>query len=360
MKKIGIMSMQRVINYGSFLQAYGLKKTISILGYNVEFIDYKFEREVIEKEKKSNMLIKKIKNNLNPFTFFRKKIQMIRFSDVINKSLEKIGVRKEKNYSKNIETLLIGSDEVFNCLQPYPVGFSRNLFGFEYEGKKVISYAASFGYTTIDGLEKYKIKNEVSELLKKFSSISVRDVNSYKIINQLTNTSPSINMDPVLITDFSKEIAKNPMKKSINDYIIIYAYTGRLEKEEEKFIIKFAKQINKKIVSVGFYQRIAKYNISPNPFEMLNYIKNADYVITDTFHGTIFSAKMNTKFCTIIRDSNKNKLEHLLDAIGLSNRKANDLEDIKELYNQEIDFSITNNIIEKEKEKSINYLKSKI
>ncbi len=209
--------MQRVINYGSFLQAYGLKKTISSLGYKVEFIDYKFEREVIEKENSSNRLINKIRNNINPIIYFKKKKQLIKFSAIINKSLYKIGVKKEKNYSKNIETLVIGSDEVFNCLQPYPVGFSRNLFGFEYEEKKVISYAASFGYTTIDGLRRYKIDAEVSKLLKGFSSISVRDINSYKIIKNLTNISPCINMDPVLITDYSEEIVNNPMKKNIND-----------------------------------------------------------------------------------------------------------------------------------------------
>lgn len=69
--KVGILSMQRIKNYGSFLQAYGLKKTIESLGHNVEFVDYKYEKTVIVERKKS--LYKKILNNINIFKYIKKK-----------------------------------------------------------------------------------------------------------------------------------------------------------------------------------------------------------------------------------------------------------------------------------------------
>ena len=93
---------------------------------------------------------------------------------------------------------------------------------------------------------------------------------------------------------------------------------------------------------------------------MLSYFKSADFVITDTFHGTVFSMKTNTDFCTIIRDSNKNKLEYLLEKLDQKERMVNSLTDIEKLYNTKCDFRKTNRIIEKERQKTIEYLKKNL
>ena len=146
----------------------------------------------------------------------------------------------------------------------------------------------------------------------------------------------------------------------MNNYIIVYAYTGRLSKFEEKYIKKFAKKYNKKIVSLGFYQKIADYNLVVEPFEMLEYFKKSDYVITDTFHGTIFSIKMHAKFCTIIRDSNKNKLYYLLNETKLLCRQVNNFDDIERLYKKDMNFSETDKKINEERKCSIEYLKKNI
>ncbi len=358
MKKIGIMSMQRIINYGSFLQAYGLKKTIESLNKNnkVEFIDYKFEKSVLKKTIKDTLLYKIISHYNIPLYLNNKK-----YHDSLEKKykdfLKLINVSK-KNYSKDIDTLVIGSDEVFNCLQPFPVGYSRNLFGYEYENKNVISYAACFGHTTLTKLKKYNLDKEIGNMLHKFNAISVRDNNSYKIVNELTNLKPQIHLDPVLISDYNQEMLENTIDEK--NYILIYVYANRLNKKEQKYIKKFAKKYNKKIISIGSYQKIANKSIIVNPFEVLNYFKNADYVITDTFHGTVFSIKMNTKFCTIIRKSNYNKLSFLLQKLKQEDRMVNELNDIEKLYNKEINFKESNEVIENETKKTIEYLKKNI
>ena len=117
---------------------------------------------------------------------------------------------------------------------------------------------------------------------------------------------------------------------------------------------------NKKIICIGHYSNIADKNIICNPLYVFSYFKNADYVITDTFHGTVFSIKMNTKFCTLIRDSNRNKLEALLKKLDKLDRKVEKMEDIEQLYNTEIDFYKTNQIIEQERKKTTLYLKGNI
>ena len=267
--------------------------------------------------------------------------------------LKQLGV-DEYNYNFEIDSLVIGSDEVFNCMQPYPVGYSRNLFGKGYEDKKVISYAASFGHTKYHELCKYKIEEEIGEMLRKFQVISVRDDNSFEIVKKLTGNEPFMHLDPVLVYDFKKEMVF--YKTDLKNYIILYAYTGRLSIEEENYIRNFANKYGKKIISIGNYSAVADENISCNPLYIFSYFKNADYVITDTFHGTIFSIKMNTKFCTIIRESNRNKLTALLRKLGRMDRSVECLEDIDRLYDIDIDYRETNTIIEEERKRSITYL----
>lgn len=355
MKKIGIISMQRIINYGSFLQAYGLKNIIEKnTDSQVEFIDYKFEKELIEKKDDKKSVFSKIKENKTLLRYIRKKIFLKKVSDRYRKDLKIIGVEKN-NFYPEVDAVVIGSDEVFNCTQAYPVGYSRNLFGKGYEKTDVLSYAASFGYTTYELLKKYRIDKEIGKMLEKFKAISVRDNNSLKIINKLININPQKHIDPVLAYDFENEIKKYKIQE--RDYIILYTYTGRLSGKEEKYIKKFAQKNNKKIFSIGYFSAIADKNIICNPLFVFSYFKNADYVITDTFHGSVFSIKMNTKFCTIIRKSNENKLIDLLETLGRTDRMIQELQDIDKLYNVEIDYKNTNEIIKKEQINAINYIK---
>lgn len=351
MKKVGIMSMQRIINYGSFLQAYGLKNVVNEIGYSdVQFVDYIYEMALSDN---SDVRI----NCLSIRSRVCGKIFTIRCAKLLKKDLKSIGIDKP-NYHPNIDTLIIGSDEVFNCIQSYPVGYSRELFGKNYENKDVISYAASFGYTSEKDLEKYEIKREVAEMLSKFSALSVRDDNSYRLVKALTGKEAQIHLDPVLIYDFKQEM--NRRIKISEAYIMVYAYTNRLNAEEEKYIKDFAGKHNKKIYSIGNYSRISDKNIMCSPLDVFAYFKGADYIITDTFHGTIFSIKTNSKFCTIIRESNRNKLTALLQKLGREDRIVNSLDDIDFLFEKEINYRITNEIIMKEKDRSIQYLKENL
>lgn len=354
MKKIGIMSMQRIVNYGSFLQAYGLKKIVNEIGFdNVQYVDYTYEKALNDENKER---IKCFKNRTIKKRFLGK-IFTIKCAMKLKKELKAIGCDK-LNYRPEVDTLIIGSDEVFNCTQGYPVGYSKELFGKNYENKNVISYAASFGYTKETDLENYGIKDEVAAMLSKFSAMSVRDYNSYSLIKELTGKEALIHLDPVLIYDFKQEM--NRKVNCCEDYIIVYAYTNRLSIEEEEYIKKFAIKHKKKIYSIGNYSEIADKNIICNPLEVFSYFKGADYIITDTFHGTIFSIKTNSRFCTIIRESNANKLVALLRKLGREDRIVNLLNDIDLLYKKEIDYSVTNDIIMKERERTIQYLRKNI
>jgi len=355
MKKIGIMSMQRIKNYGSFLQAYGLKKIITSLGNDVQFVDYNVEPALIEKRKKP--LLVRIVKHLNPIKYVQEKRIHQEFSRRYNEEfLKLINVNEKRNYHPNIDHLIIGSDEVFNCLQTEKsVGYSRELFGKNYENMPVSTYAACCGSTTYERLVQHGIDTEVGSLINAMKHISVRDKNTYETVKKLTGRESKIHLDPVLIADFSEEIEPKEVKHK--DYIIIYAYRGRISKEEQKKIKNFARKKHKKIISIGTYQEVADIHLVLDPFELLVYFKNADFVITDTFHGTIFSIKFGTNFVTMIRESNKQKLGDLLGRLELEDRISTDINNLEELYEEKIDFSKVNTILEQEKKNTFEYLK---
>ena len=129
-KKIGIMSMQRIINYGSFLQAYGLKKMIeSISKSEVEFVDYRFGTDITDrlkrKQERTESVMDKVLKNRTPWNYLKKMQFFKEIERRLIQDLKAMGV-DELNYDCRVDTLVIGSDEVFNCLQPYPVGYSKN------------------------------------------------------------------------------------------------------------------------------------------------------------------------------------------------------------------------------------------
>ena len=142
---------------------------------------------------------------------------------------------------------------------------------------------------------------------------------------------------------------------------MIYAYDNRINNETEiKAIKSFAKKYNKQLISFGLYQRWCDKNIMCTPFELLSYFDSADYVITDTFHGTVISIKRNKQFATIVRDSNSNKLCDLLSRFDLEERQVSSITSLEDIITKAIDYDPINILLEAEKERSIEYLHSNL
>lgn len=368
MSKVGILSMQRIKNYGSFLQAYALKNIIQSLGHEVEFVDYHIGNPVIVDEE-ANGLKRKIKKGLDVLKYDAKishKLGYINHKRNFGKKyFPLLELTDKPNYNPNLDVLVIGSDEVFNCIQKNAnVGYSLELFGKNNNAKKVITYAASFGNTTLNKLKKYKKDKEIGELLSKIDTISVRDDNSGEIVEKLTNKKVVYNLDPVLIYDYMNDCKNIPKLDIQEKYMIVYAYNGRITKEESKWIKEYAKEKGYKIYSIGGAQKCADKFIDCSPFKVLAYFKNAECIITDTFHGSIFSIITNKNFVTLVRKSvgnnygNEEKLTDLLNRLGLKDRITYDIKKSEEILNKRIDYNKVNNILEKERKKTYNFLKN--
>ena len=329
---VGILSMQRVINYGSFLQAYALKQLLKENGAGeVYFVDiipgrilvenplankYRWERYIkkLAQLAKSGHLVSGLK------TFYYNR----RLDKSIKSSWPILGLDKE--FSPPLDLLIIGSDEVFNCTQGVYWGYTTQLFGdISVDiAHKVCSYAGSFGYTDLEKLRIYNIDTEIAQNLNKLSSISVRDENSASIVKTLTDKTPFINIDPVLAYGYNDEIGSFKKRPIPESYLIVYSYQDRIKDISEINAIKnFAKKNELKIICIFCRTDWCDVAVIPtNPIEVLRWFKFADSIITDTFHGSIFSIITKSKFASLIRDSNKNKLHYLLKSLKLEDREA--------------------------------------
>lgn len=354
--------MQRVPNYGSFLQAYGLKQMVEKLGHEVVFIDYKEGAPIVSYDRSA-----RLKYKILNIPFLKKANDWTKYY-VLGKEkfdykyrltfLKKLGIGYKKNSKAVVDIAIVGSDEVFNCLQEgFNVGFSPMLFGQKINAKKVISYAASFGYTELEKLRSYGIQNIIAGYLKSLSSISVRDENSRLIVEQLIGKIPEVHLDPVLVADYNVPEIDIPYR----DFVILYTYKSRHYTEEDKENIQcFCKNNGKKLISIGAVQDWIEHCVEADPFELLAYFKAADFVITDTFHGSVLSIKYNKPFAVMIRDNNKHKLDDLIQRLDKKERILKSFINLQEVYDEPIDYSKTNAIIEREIAHSIDYLRSNI
>ena len=359
-KKVGVLSMQRIQNYGSFLQAFGLKSMLEELECDVQFVDYHPGKTLIPSSEGTGLRrkISKALDAMKGSAPFREKIRFIKYKkNYASNYYPYLGITEKRNYSPEVDLLIIGSDEVFNCVQDNTnVGFSPELFGQKRKAKKLISYAASFGNTTEEKLEQYRIEKKIKVWLKEFDAVSVRDKNSGELVKRMTGVEPFYHLDPVLMYEF-KDIPRFVPKEK---YLLLYGYSGRFSNEECRRIRAYAKRKELKIYCIGGIQNCCDRFIDVNPFEVIAYFQNAECVITDTFHGTILSVITHRQFVSIVRESgygNSQKLIDLLHRLELEDRRILSISGLKKL-GMKIDYEKTDHIIQSERAKTIDYLKN--
>ena len=339
------------------MQAYGLKSLIEQLGYDVNFIDIESGTHFEGLRRSRRMyLTKLIERFFVPTGLTALKLHLKLRARFKNEFYGDLGLDSE---SVANECVVIGSDEVFNFAQPTPWGFSTQLYGKVAGARRVISYAGSFGHTTFEDIQKFGVQEKIRSAMDTMYATSVRDYNSAEIARKLLpGKDVSIHLDPALIYDFSDKIVE-PNRK--NKYVLVYTYPGRIKSTEEINAIKeIARRKDLQIISVGFYFPWCDEVIVPHPFEVLGYFKNAEFIITDTFHGTIFSIINQSRFCTLIRKTNRQKLSALLDMMGLSSQIATNGKDIIDLSDSNPSFTEAFEKISIEREKSLTYVRSNL
>ena len=335
MKRVGIVTIHDSPNYGGSLQAYALYKYIKDKGAECEIIDirrpvhndYIYERHYssyrnnpFSFRKKLKNTIKKLigrKTNISQYTSDMAERRFREFNSTIRYSKPYCRLSALKKNPPVYDVYISGSDQLWNptqpyCLEPYFLTFAP-------KGKVKISYATSVGITELQAKEKKDFKKWLST----YDAISVREKQAQKLLRSFVNKEISVVLDPTFLLDIDywKSIANFP---EVNGgYILIFL----LSKNPEivNYGIKLSEESKKKLIFIKapHLPLNENYIVDNNcgPKEFLGYIGNADLVITDSFHCTVFSILMEAKnFATYISPTSKkgSRITDLIDLLGLS------------------------------------------
>ncbi len=366
--RAGILSMQRIYNYGSFLQAYGLRSILESLGCDVQFVDYEPGECLVRSGASKTGLARKAEKALEVFRYdapLKDKLAFIRYKRTYaERFYPMLGVTEQPNLDPGLDLLVIGSDEVFNCVQDNAnVGFTPTLFGAGSRAGRKVTYAASFGNTTLDKLESYGKRDEVAGYLGALDAISARDANTGSIAAELTGAEPAFNLDPVLAYDYFGECGKIPAEVDEGRYMIAYGYSGRLSAEECAAVRAYADAHGLKVLNIGGVQGVCDRFVDCTPFEVLAYFKHAEAVVTDTFHGTIFSTISHTPFAAFVRSSgygNSEKLTDLLRRLGLEGRAATGAGALSATLDAPVDWAVPDAAVRAGREAARAYLHEQV
>lgn len=338
MEKVAIVTIES-FNYGNRLQNYALQEVLKSMGYVVRTVHRIYEPKTVK------IYVKRMVQNVlqTKAAKFRKFDKKIEFSNVVLKRDEyPIGLEDRFNY------FIVGSDQVWNPHYDFVAGkcdfltFARN--------NQKISYAASFGVNEIP----YERKFEFAEYLKNFKAISVREKQGARIVEELVKRNAAVVLDPTLLLNENewKQVEKKPVCSPKKEYVFVYALGDKTDRFEEKI-----KQLKEKyeIFDVRSVQKNGK-ELPIGPSEFLYLIRNAEEVLTDSFHATVFSIIFHKKFVTFNRPGlNMNsRIESLAELTGAKNRltECGDLN-----CETEINYVNVDRILEKERRKSFDFLK---
>ena len=339
MKKVGIITLNGYFNFGNRLQNYALTKILESYDLNVYTIWKKSYKDIIRDGIKSKLFFVKKYNRYRKFYKFSKK------------NMKEL-IINDKNIS-NIDYFVVGSDQVWN----YKLIDKDKTWFQAPTGKITISYAASLGTNSFPEDFGYKLK----EQLKYYDAISVRENRGKELLQPLLpNKKIEVIIDPTLLVDTNiwKKIAKHPKNKVPEKYIFIY-FLGNISNEYFKKIKDFSIKNGCSIINI-LDPKSEFYDVGPEEFLYL--IKNSYLVCTDSFHASVFSFKFDIPFVIFKRSgegiSNDlySRLENLLNLFKMENREYNGIEISKENLNH--DYTKAYEVLEKEREKSMNFLKN--
>ena len=363
MKKIGILTFHNVMNYGAMLQAYALQSKLEDLGEDAEIIDYRNKNienryKIINPTNIVTVMKSIIKFFMNPKIYTRNKS----FHDFRNKYMKLSQKYTNEEYIKKEYThydfYITGSDQVWNGTITKGLSDIYTL-NFPTSAKK-ISYAASVGSADLINQRQSEYKSKISGI----DFISVREEDAKKELEKIIDKPIEVVLDPTLL--INKEEWNNKLKelKKENEKYIL-AYVVSPDEEYVKIVNDLSEQTGLRVIHFGFknpgYAKVLKTAYTEGPLEFVNYIKNAEYVVATSFHATAFSVIFNKKFFIVPHRKTGARVINLLDKLEIKGRTFKTLNEFKSIdYNFDINWDSVNQKLEKERKKSINWLKNVI
>ncbi|ENM3742943.1 polysaccharide pyruvyl transferase family protein [Vibrio cholerae] len=308
-KTVGVVTMHKVINYGSFLQAYATQCIIEKLGYKCEIIDYDFPNEwhLDRGVCGSTGIRRKISNIIHKFGLkagHRKKIKINRaVNRYLNLSKRYKNPYEIKNSPPIYDIYITGSDQTWN--PKHTKGDDTFLLKFAPENAKKISFSASIAGKNLN--EEYHLS--FKELLNQYDHISIRDSGGNAIMKDLIGKDVRVTLDPTLMLNRKEwsEFAKNSkLNLPKNGYIIFYLITHSFD--VTPYIYKLLKelQVNTGLKVYSFSKIPSSFGISHETCsdisveDFIELFEKSSYVVTSSFHGTAFAVNFGIPLYSVI------------------------------------------------------------
>ena len=363
-KKIDVITLHRIVNYGSVLQAYATQAILTQKGYEVEFIDYYPERMHIlgmlkRIRNKSDLLRKNIlartaariimlPSYIQRFGVFKKFLKKyLKMTPKTYQTEEEL-----EEYVPKADIYCTGSDQVWNTGWNEKIDYPFFL-KFAPKNKKCIAIAASFGKSELEDWE----KEETKELLSKYSALSMRELSGVKIAKDLGFEDAINILDPTLLLNREEWSQLASDKYSNHDYVFVYNLNRN--KKIDAYVQKLAKEKKLKIYYVSYclheFYKKGKMKCNVKVEDFLALIKNAKYVVTDSFHATAFSINFNTQFMIVFPDKYSTRVKSILEITKLESRIVKDPNDIS-LSDEIIDFNEANAILREQRKIANDYI----
>lgn len=351
-KKIAIINHWMVNNYGALFLAYALERKILEMGYDVETISWLPDE--VRKPWKLSMLRKigpiQYLMRLGYFLVFiiPRQNSFSCFRSQIHKSKQQYNDRSLYEIRECYDTFVIGGDQLWNCKKNY---YNENNFlPFICESKRKVVYAASL---SLNYLPK-EVESTFRHLAGDFGYITAREERGREIIEQTTGRKAYRVSDPAFLLSEDEWLKlSRPVKGIKNKFVFVY------QVQSDVLLIRFAESIAKKhnldIVYCPFplkKQIACKRYPFLSPEQWLWCVKNAEYVVTDAFHGTVFSIIFNRDFFVEISEYGKDtgsRITNILDIYSLQDRLISEENWRKKLEIGKICFEPVNQIINSEK-----------
>jgi len=328
--KIGIITLHRLINYGSALQAYALQKYIEQnINKDVEIIDYIYPNKDYRVHKSFYKWCRGIVRTFLDYTK-RHKIRGLRKFRDFRKDFFKLS----KSYKDDEELLsaqpkydlyITGSDQVWNVntLRNNPIMYCM----FAPDGAKIISFSASFGTNTLPD----RFKGVIRERLNRYKYIGVREKNSLKILEDLQlncSIKKFFTCDPTLLlsaNDYVDIVSKSELNIE-DDFILVYKLDYSFSADPALTIVAdyAAEYFGCRIIHIGHhkfhYSHNCEYVTGIGPSDFLYLFNHAKYIVSSSFHGTMFSIIYRKPFTSILpKDDNSDcRIQDILEQIGLN------------------------------------------
>ncbi len=359
MKKIIITTFQRAHNYGAMLQALALQSILEKKGFEVKFLDYKdvnIEAPYRLFPLKGKRGIEAVKTMLRSVRYIGPNIiRRHRFSAF---QKNKLHLESEKT-DLFADYYITGSDQVWNMditnglSDIYTLNFGK-------EDVKRISYGASIGKGQLSSEEKIVFQNKLQHI----DSISVREETAKNILKQIfPDKDISVVLDPTLLLEKTEwenmigEVKTQENKKYILAYMVEknQEFNNIVQNLEEKTgypIFHFEKKN---------CWKNAKSCYTSGVLEFINYIRNAEYIVTTSFHATVFSIIFNKKFWIIPHEVTGSRVVDLVNLLGVSNRIVNSLDAfLKVDYDENIDYKRVERILDAKRQQSLQWLENEV